>query len=278
MAETGQADQRESTIWTRWFIEIFVVVAIAGCVLLFLGISGISVSTLVALDFTSGNRATLVAYVGLVVICLAALWFTRDRFLQAGLVLQVGAVICGIAGVVLSLRSVPILATPPLASAISALAVASAVLNLPSLIYLSHGIAEWQQSERKYLLLQIALTLVLGSLMLLGLDAQRVVYPPEYLITFCNVAAVMVMLARPACWKAQPLITIFLSVGRLVSLSYSAFIFRQLLFLPAVLRFQILYGLNVGATVVFILGVLLLAQTARVQTVALDQVESPVAG
>jgi hypothetical protein len=278
MAEPGQADQRGTTIWTRWFIELFAAVAVAGSILLFLGISGISVSALVAVDFTSGNWATLVTYVGLLLVCLAAIWVTRDRLQRAGLILQVGAVICGVAGVVLSLRPVGAATTPPFVLAIAALATASAVLNLPSLVYLSYGIAEWQESDRKFLLLQIALTLALGSVMLFGLDAERVLDPPEILLMYCNVAAVMVMLARPACWKTQPLITLFLTIGRLASLVYNAFIFRHLLVMPAVLRFQILYGLNVGATVLFILGVLLLARTARVPAVAVNQVEIPVPG
>ena len=156
-------------------------------------------------------------------------------------------------------------ATPRVTSVVTALAIASAVLNLPSLIYLSYGIAEWRPSDRKFLLLQILLTLVLGLLMLLGLDAFRVVCPPEILLMYCSVAAVMVMLARPACWMAQPLVTFCLTVGRLAALMYNAFLFRHLLTMPPVLRFQVLYGLGLGSTVLFILGLLLLAQTAYVQ-------------
>jgi hypothetical protein len=265
MAELGQADLGESTIWTERFIGLFAAVALVGCLILFFGISGISVSALVAVDFTPGNRATLLAYVGLLVICLVALRMTRDRWQHAGLVLQVGSAISAIAAVILSLQPGSATATPTFLLIVTSLAIGSTVLNLPSLVYLSYGIAEWQPSDRKFLLLQILLTLVVGTLMLLGLDALREVYPPEILTIYCSVAAVMVMLARPACWMAQPLITLCLTAGRLASLLYNAFLFRHLLVMPAVARFQVLYGLNLGATVLFILGILLLAQIARVQ-------------
>ena len=265
MAGLGQADLGESTIWTERFIGLFAAVAVVGSLILIFGISGITVSALVAVDFTPGNRATLLAYLGLLAVCLVGLWMTRDRWQHAGLVLQVGSVICAVAAVILSLQLGSAATTPTFVLVVTSLAVGSAVLNLPSLMYLSYGIAEWQPSDRKFLLLQILLTLVLGSLMLLALDALHVVYPPEILTIYCSVAAVMVMLARPACWMAQPLITLCLSAGRLASLIYNAFLFRHLFVMPAVLRFQVLYGLNLGASVLFILGILLLAQTARVR-------------
>jgi hypothetical protein len=149
---------------------------------------------------------------------------------------------------------------------ISALGVGSAVLNLPSLIYLSLGIAAWQpQSDRKFVLLQVLLTLVLGTLMVLALATFEAVSPQEILTVYCSVAAVMVVLARPACWRAQPLTTLCLTMGRLAVLLDSAFFFRHLQAMPGVLRYQMLYGLNLGGTVLFLLGVMLMAQTVRVQ-------------
>jgi hypothetical protein len=155
--------------------------------------------------------------------------------------------------------------SPTIAATTVTLGLLSTVLNLGSLACLSYGMVGWRQEDRWFVLLQLLLTVGLGWALIQPLGPHPVALEPLTLV--CNLAAVMVMLARPACWQVRPLTTFCFTVGRLVEQLYYSFFFRQDS-LPLVLRFQLLYGLSLGGSVLFLLGLLLLIQSERLTEAA----------
>ena len=213
-----------SSTWTPRFTGLFAAVALAGCGVVFLGVSGV-VSPPLGHDVPAVYLATLTMYAGLAAVCLLGLWSTQNRLLRAGLLLQVGVAACASAIVLLNIRA---LSARPYVSYDFSLATAltslGGVLNLSSLICLSYGVAPWQASDRLALPLQLLLTVALGSAAVVALNAIFTSTDQSPFEVVCSVAAVLAILARPACWKARPLIALCLVAGGLTPLAYLIFL------------------------------------------------------
>jgi hypothetical protein len=267
MAEFGRplSDTDDSPVgapngstWTPRFSGLFALIAILGGVLVYVGVTGIRASSPIPIDLTAANQAGFIESVGVAVLCLIGLWQTRNQLIRAGLILQWGAVTAGITIHLITFQPITAANSPTIASTVVSLGLLSSVLNFGSLICFSYGMVPWRQEDRWFVLVQLLLTLGLGWALVQPLGPHPVVLEPLTLV--CDLAAVMVLLARPACWQARPLTTFCFTVGTLVGQLYYLFFFRQDS-LPLVPRFQMLYGLSLGAAVLFLLGLLLLIRS-----------------
>ncbi len=255
-------------IWSQGFIVLVVLIALLGGIVALLGIAGMSGNGFSIVDFTPGNLAFLALDGGLLVMCLAGLYFLRSPFLQAGLLLQAGAAASAIVETLVTLQ---IIETTSFDNLYFSLALLTSVLNLLSLVCLSYGLARWQPSDMVFLPLQVLLALGLSFAMVARLDPQNALYAQVALHDFCDLAAITVVLARPACWKVSPLIVACLTIASLASrLDYGFYIGPFPTFATAQ-PFQWYYGLGMSATLLFLIGVLLIVQTARVQRKAMQQ-------
>jgi hypothetical protein len=184
---------------------------------------------------------------------------------QAGLLLQIVAAVCIIVANLLEIQALYARYAPNLAL-LSALDVFFGLLNLASLVCLSYGLAHWQASDRLWIVVQMLLAIALGTAAVVAL---RVIFSrtdQTSIEVACSVAAALVLLARPACWRAHSLITFCLGIGALAPLAYVILFigFSRLLSVDGVLHLY--FALGLGAVLLFLLGVLLLGRTEHIAT------------
>lgn len=192
-------------------------------------------------------------------LCLVGLRWTSLQLLQVGLVLQIGAAACIIAASLLGIVGMYTQFTPNL-TVLEALDTLFGLLNLTSLIYLSYGLAHWQASDRRWLVVQLLLATALGIAAVVALHAIFVRTDQTAPEVVCSVAAALALLARPACWQAHSLITVCLGMGALGPLSY------VILFVHpnpglTVDVLHLYFALSLGAILLTLLGILLLVRT-----------------
>ena len=252
-----------SSVWTPRFTWLFALIAVLGCALVIFGISGIRASAPVPIDLSSATLAAFSESIGVAVTCLLGLWLTRNQLLRAGLLLLWGAAAAAIVTALIILQPITVANSPSVAATVASLGLLSSVLNLGGMICLSYGMVRWRQEDRWFLLLQLLLTVGLGWALVQPLGPPSVGHEP--LTAVCGLAAVMAVLARPACWQVRPFTTFGLTLGRLVGLLYFSFFFRQSS-LALVLRFQLLNGVDLSSSVLFLLGLLLLIRTEHLSS------------
>jgi hypothetical protein len=123
-----------------------------------------------------------------------------------------------------------------------------------------------------FLAVQLLLTLVLGTAAVVALRAifYKTFQTPYEVV--CSITVVLVILARPACWKSQSLISLFLSVGTLAPLAYLILFVQPNSVISIDTQIHLYFGLRLGIALVFLLGILLLGQSERVVP---DQTQRP---
>jgi hypothetical protein len=239
-------------------------IALLGGSLAIFGVSAVAkYPTSVVIDSFVGDLIGYILQTGLLAACLAALWFAPSGLLRAGLLLQVGIGTVGILSLFLSLQIITIAYSVVPFISLDLLREAG---DLLSLICLSYGLARWQRSDVIALPLQLLLTLGLGIVLISRIDPHTQGYPLLVINQFCVVAALVILLARPACWKAAPAITLCFTLSRLLFVVYYVLEFNLFPKLTLVQVNQIGDSLTVSAWLIFLLGVVLLAQTQRLRT------------
>ena len=260
---------RPARVWSPGFISAIILIALLSGILALFGVSAMAQNPNTFIDFYPGNFIYLIFWVGLLSACLAALWFVPDWLLRAGLLLQVGIALVEMFDALINNQVIRItFDETSYSSFFFSLGLIESALDLLSLICLSYGLARWQRSDRIALPVQILLTLGLGVIVVGKIDSTLLDFTVIAIGQVCATAAIFVLLARPVCWRAAPLITACFTVFKLLSLLYSTFAIGPHPRVATPQPFQILYTLGFATTIIFLLGVVLLAQTERVKAAA----------
>lgn len=250
-------------VWSLGFILVLTFIALLGGTLTFFGVAAMNQLPGYPVDFYPGNLVGLLLRIGLLSACLAALGHVRSPLLRAGLLLQVAA---ATANTIFTLMDFQVIKNTPSTTLFFSSQILVSALNLLSLVCLSYGLARWQRSDAIFLPLQILLTLGLGLFMLNKLNPPDSIHIQLAISTFCDLAAILVLIARLACVKASPLIIFCLTVGNLLTLLYYVFAIGPFPTITDAQPFQIFYGLGRGAILLSLIGILILAQTERIKT------------
>lgn len=267
--------------WTPPFKFLVTLVALIGLAATLFGISGRPIGNELPLStlgyFTSNQQADLVLNVALLIICLTGVWLASGALLRVGLLLRaiasLGAIFLALPSILLALREIPpwlaslylsifFLYTPPY------LELALGILGLLTQICFSYGLARWQRSDNVFIWVQIAVTLGLGTILL----KTSPLYPGiSWALVlevaggaFLSTATAACFLLRPACWKANPLIVLCFTAGTVVLLIFDE-LYEHFFHMPATQLLQITFAISLAGSTLFILGVLLLIQRARMQ-------------
>ena len=102
--------------------------------------------------------------------------------------------------------------------------------------------------------------------MLIKLNPPDFIHLQLAISLFCDLAAILVLIARPACLKASPLVVFCFTSGKVLWLLYYVFAIGPFPTITTPQPFQIYYALDLGAALLFLIGILILAQTQRVKT------------
>ncbi len=250
-------------IWSLGFILILAFIALFGSLLAFFGVAGMTQFPGTIVNFYTGNLIDLLISIGLLSACLAALGHVPNWLLRAGLLLQAVAAITAILQHLIDLQ---VILMPPSTTLYFSLGLLISALNLLGLICLSYGLVRWRPSDVAFLPLQILLALGLSILMLIKLNPPDSIHLQLAGGLFCDLAALLVLVARPACWKISPLIVFCLTSGRLLRLLYYVFAIGPLPTITSAQPFQTFYALGMGSELLFLMGILILAQTQHVKT------------
>ncbi len=266
-----------ANIWTKGFTSLFVVSAIIGG----FGILG----ALIAFPYYFDSPAAFAAYYAdagnaapgvyvslavqalLAVVCLIALFFTTSSLMEAGLLLQVGAVASRVLQSVLFLSFQASLARPPsdtLLQVFFYFGLFSSLLNVLSFICISYSMAGWRTAwDVGFGIPQIILSVGIAILVVAG-KASEPAAPDAALLTVaiaCHLLAAFVVLGRPACWIRQPLITLCLVLGCLpLALLSSSF-----------LASEVFYDLFPVSFIFLIPGLLLLMRVQQLRKQAIKK-------
>jgi serine/threonine protein kinase len=264
-----------TNIWTKGFTSLFVVSAIIGG----FGILGAliafphyfdSPATFAAYYADAGNAApgvyvSLAVQALLAVACLIALVFTTSSLMEAGLLLQVGAVVSRVLQGVLFLSFQANLAHPPsdtLLHVFFYFGLFSSLLNVLSFICISYSMAGWRAAwDIGFGLPQLLLSVGIAVLVVTGKTSVPSA-PDAALLTIaiaCHLLAAFVVLGRPACWIRQPLITLCLVLGCLPLSLLS----------PSFLASEVFYDLFPVPFLFLIPGLLLLMRVQQLRKQAL---------
>ncbi|GEM_PF-1019988 len=266
-----------ANLWTKGFTSLFVVSAIIGG----FGILGALIAFPYYFDspatfaayYTSASNAAPGVYVSLAVqallavVCLIALVFTTSSLMEAGLLLQVGAVVSRVLQSVLFLSFQANLAHPPsdtLLQVFFYFGLFSSLLNVLSFICISYSMAGWRTAwDIGFGIPQIILSVGIAILVVAGKTSAPAA-PGAVMLTIaiaCHLLAAFVVLGRPACWIRQPLITLCLVLGCL----------PLALFSPSFLASEVFYDLFPVSFIFLIPGLLLLMRVQQLRKQAIKK-------
>jgi serine/threonine protein kinase len=232
LASSPTPAPEKARVWAKWFTGLSASIATLG---------------IVAPAFGFRSFLTLLLVGLLIGTCLVGPRFTQSLLIRIGLLLQLVAIFLSffystdLDNIALFLQPIP------------------AAL---SMICISYGIARWKFPQDAGLLgLQILLSLGVGIV------ADYVVVPVDRFLVVFPVLAVLVLMLRLACWKAQPVVTLLLAVGGIWAFYFYSRHYD---------RFQLPLNFSLSVILceqfVFLsLGFLLLVQTERIRQKAQKQ-------
>jgi hypothetical protein len=260
-------------VWSLGFIFAVAFIAVLGSVLSFYSIASMTQHG-DTISFYPGNLFFLLINTCQLCVALAGLWFTRSWAMRVGLALLAAA---ALSFIINSFIDDQIIIASTSSTFYFFLYVITDGINLAGLVCLSYGLARWQRSDAIALPAQLLLTLALGLFLITRFDPTT---PGNVMVsltitTFCKLAASFALLARPACWKASPLITLCLTIGTLIDLIYYAFAIGPFPSFTDPQPFLIYYTIGAADLLLFLLGLVLLAQTERVKALSFARPSLP---
>jgi hypothetical protein len=285
--QTASAGQAPPSVgqprrWTPRFLSLCALIALLGLAALIFPFLGESIGSgahgfgalISGILYT--YLASLVMFSALLVVCLVGLWLVRNKLLFVGIVLRTLVTTGAIFLLLVALNIGNIIFWRPVEQLfLSSLflplfSLSSGVFGFLSQVGFSYGLARWQRSDNVFIWLQLLVTLGLGALIVKDVHPPAVLGIVDAIWTisgpFLAFAGLACLLLRPACWKASPLIVLCLTAGGAASLLFGVFFVRLLAPPVAIIQIQQISSvIGIVGNTLFILGVLLLIQRARIQ-------------